>query len=106
MNSLKSVLFAAVVTLGVFSAGACSNTKAVKAMEDVADQLCACKPGDAKCLQDASKAIEETTQKLSGEKGTDGDKKKIEAANKRAQDCYAKLMGGATGGDAPKTDTK
>jgi hypothetical protein len=96
------------LTIGLtVSLAACSNAKAVKAMDDVANQMCACKPGDAKCLGDAQQALQDTAAKLKDEKGTDSDKKKIEAALKKATDCYEKNSGGgATGGDAPKADTK
>ena len=67
----------------------CKGAEAAKEVEAIAGRICECK--DVAC---AKKGVDELTdwQKKHAEtKGTEDDVKKIEAAAKKAQDCFIKL---------------
>src|SRR5689334_19469375 len=70
--------------LRVCQKGSCTepghNERAVRLMNELADHVCACKPGDDACLEAAKKLMDDTLDDLKNEKGSDEDKRDIEAA--------------------------
>jgi hypothetical protein len=74
-----------VLTTFALLAAGCGKNKAVKATEDLADEVCACK--DVQCAMDAAKRGTEKLMGMMDEKGTESDVDAIKAATKRMQDC-------------------
>ena len=63
--------------------------EAVGAMNDFADEICACK--DAKCLTDAMPKFQELTKKYGDEKINQADSDKIKAATEKIKKCVTEL---------------
>ena len=85
---IKKLLVANCLAVLVLAAG-CGKNKVVKAAEDMADEVCACK--DTKCALDAMKKGQEKVLQMMDEKGTQSDVDAITAAGKRMQDCVQSL---------------
>jgi hypothetical protein len=66
----------------------CKN-KAVKATEDMADEVCACK--DPQCALEAAKKGQEKLKGMMDEKGTQADLDEAQVAIKRMQQCITDL---------------
>ena len=88
MKMLKRTAVALCVVPMMMFAG-CGEHEAVKAMNDFADEICACK--DAKCLTDATKKFSELTKKYGDEKVSQGDADKIKAATEKITKCMTEL---------------
>lgn len=85
MRSTFVVAAVAALALGF----GCSKNKAVKAMEDWADEVCDCK--DAKCAMEVAQKGTKLMKEYADAEGTESDMKAILAAGHRAQDCVKKL---------------
>ena len=70
-------------------AGGCGKNKAVKAAEDMAAAVCACK--DAECAMKALEKGSAQLAKMTEEKGTESDAKELMKAMSKAQECATKL---------------
>ena len=87
MFKTKSMFVAAFVSIALVAG--CGKNKAVKAAEDLADAVCACK--DAACAATESKKGMDALMALANESGTESDAKAITDAMERMQTCTAKL---------------
>ena len=67
----------------------CGKNKAVKAAEDMADAVCACK--DTACAAAAAKKGEEALAGMMNESGTESDAKAITDAMAKMQGCLDKI---------------
>jgi hypothetical protein len=85
---MKKRLVLAICTALLLGLG-CGKNKAVKAMDDWADEVCACET--AQCALDAANRGTKMMQEMRDVEGTESDLKAITAAGKRAQDCARKL---------------
>jgi hypothetical protein len=94
---MHKLLVAMVASLLVFG---CGKNKAVKAAEDMADTVCACK--DAACAEQAAKTGQAALMGMANERGTESDGKAILAAMERMQSCLTKLTSAAPS-DVPPT---
>jgi hypothetical protein len=84
---MGKLLVATLVTVGL---AGCGKNKAVKAAEDMADEVCACK--DAACAAEAAKKGGEVLMGMAKDAtGTESDAKAIVAASNRMQECIKKL---------------
>ena len=69
---------------------ACGKNKAVQVVDELADTVCACP--DRACAGDAlARGTQRIHDELDGAKGTESDRKAIEAAKRRIQECQRKL---------------
>ena len=89
MKRLVGVILS-VVLVGALGAG-CGTNKAVKAAEDMATAVCACK--DSKCAMEAAKKGADELSKMANEKGTEADAKKIQTATEKMTKCMTDLAG-------------
>ncbi len=85
---IKKLLVANLLAASLLVAG-CGKNKAVKAMEDLADEVCACK--DTNCAMEAMKNLQAKMKDLMDEKGTQSDVEAIQAASKKMQGCVQSL---------------
>ena len=100
---MRKIMLTAVLTLSIAACGKSKWDKALSAMEDAKDKVCACK--DKKCADDAQKELFEKLEPMM--KDSDKDEKppkdvdeKGEKLMKELQDCEKKI-----GKDA-KSDAK
>ena len=71
-------------------AAGCGKNPTVSAVERMADEICACP--DAACAREVhARRMAELLEKHRDAKGTDGDRRAIEAAGKRMQGCMERL---------------
>jgi hypothetical protein len=97
MQKLKMVV-GSVVLGTLFLVGGCGKNEAVKAAEDMADEVCKCK--DLACAQEATSKGTEKLMKLKDTKGTEDDAKKILKAGEKMSECMSKLTTAGAGGAA------
>jgi hypothetical protein len=94
MQKVKMVIGSALLGT-LFLVGGCGKNEAVKAAEDMADEVCKCK--DMACAQEATSKGTEKLMKFKDTKGTEDDAKKILAAGEKMSECMQKLTtAGAT----------
>jgi hypothetical protein len=86
----------ACLLVAVLALGACGKPPAVKAAEELADEVCACK--EIACATKAAAAGVEKLSALRDQQGSDKDVKAIEKATERAKACMDKLVAGASPG--------
>ena len=84
-----SKLLIAVLLSSLAVLPACGKNKAVKAAEEMADEVCACK--DVMCAASAAKKGQDKLMGMLNETGTESDAKAITEAASRMQDCVSKL---------------
>ena len=105
MNALKPIFGTLAFTALLFG---CGKNEAVKATEDMAAAVCACK--DLACAQKVSQEQAEKLMKMKDAKGSQADADAIKKAGEKAADCMKKI---ATDSikvmkpaemEAPKTD--
>jgi hypothetical protein len=84
---MKNLIVASM--LSVLALGGCGKNKAVKATEDLADAVCACK--DIACAGETAKKGQEELMGMLDEKGTQSDLDAIMEATKRMQKCMTDL---------------
>jgi hypothetical protein len=84
-------LFAAMMLVGAALGAGCGKSKAVAAVTEAADAVCACK--DAKCVQDAMKKLSEAGDKSDMKDISADDAKAIGEQTQRMTDCAKKAAG-------------
>jgi hypothetical protein len=84
----RSGMIAALVVI-VSGAAACGKSEAVKEVEALADEMCACK--DIKCAAEVTGKASELMKKHAGESGGESTIKAIEAAGERMRGCAQKI---------------
>jgi hypothetical protein len=84
---MKKLLVAS--TLSALFLLGCGKNKAVKASEDMADAVCACK--DLQCAMEAAKKGQQELMGMLDEKGTQSDVDAIKDATKKMQSCVEAL---------------
>jgi len=85
---IKKLLVASSLAACFVVAG-CGKNKAVKAFEELADEVCACK--DSACAMEAATKLQGKMTELMDEKGTQSDVEAIQAATKKMQGCMESL---------------
>lgn len=88
MTKLQTMLGGSAV-VAVLALVGCGKNKAVVAMEEYADKVCACKDGE--CVKKEADAFAKKAEELKDAKGSDADAKAIEDAMKKALDCSMKI---------------
>ncbi len=93
MNIKKATQFLAIATVGVSLSlvSACGNS-AVKEIESIADEACACK--DMQCLSKVQKKMATVAGKLTNKSGNKDDGKRLMEAMKRVTLCTTKIVEG------------
>jgi hypothetical protein len=72
---------------------ACAKSKTTKVIDELADQVCACK--DLDCAMKAGAAAAKQLEKMRDDSGGEAAAKEVEAANKRIEACMNKLVSAA-----------
>jgi hypothetical protein len=70
-------------------AAACGKNQAVKEVEGLADEMCACK--DIKCAAEVTRKATEVMKKYAHESAGESTVKAIEAAGERMRQCTQKI---------------
>ena len=70
-------------------AAACGKSQAVKEVEALADEMCACK--DIKCAAEVTRKATEVMKKYADESAGESTVKAIEAAGERMRQCTQKI---------------